>query len=62
MFVVGGDDRDFKPGQRKVYEAARKAGMDVRYVEVPGGHSFAVWSAGLEGQLGWLAQRLGLIS
>ncbi|SDD45218.1 alpha/beta hydrolase [Rhodococcus tukisamuensis] len=62
VFVVGGDDRDFKPGQRKVYEAARKAGMDVRYVEVPGGHSFAVWSAGLEGQLGWLAQRLGLTS
>ncbi|MFC4604330.1 alpha/beta hydrolase [Rhodococcus kronopolitis] len=60
VFVVGKDDRDFKPGQQKMYDAAGKAGMDVRYVELPGGHSFSVWSAGLEGELGWLAQRLGL--
>ncbi|MDJ0362015.1 alpha/beta hydrolase-fold protein [Rhodococcus sp. H29-C3] len=61
-FVVGADDNDYKPGQKTVYEAAQAAGMDVRYSEVPGGHSFAVWSEGLKEQLPWLMQRVGLIS
>ncbi|MET4050172.1 MULTISPECIES: alpha/beta hydrolase-fold protein [unclassified Rhodococcus (in: high G+C Gram-positive bacteria)] len=61
-FVVGADDNDYKPGQKAVYEAAQAAGMDVRYAEVPGGHSFAVWSEGLKEQLPWLMQRVGLIS
>lgn len=61
-FVVGADDNDYKPGQRALYEAAQAAGMDVRYAEVPGGHSFAVWSEGLKEQLPWLMQRVGLIS
>lgn len=61
-FVVGADDSDYKPGQKAVYEAAQAAGMDVRYAEVPGGHSFAVWSEGLKEQLPWLMQRVGLIS
>ncbi|TQF68245.1 esterase [Rhodococcus spelaei] len=61
-FVVGRDDKDFKPGVHTLYEAAQRAGMDVRLVELPGGHSFAVWSGGLEQELGWLAKRMGLIS
>lgn len=61
-FVVGSDDNDYKPGQQAMYEAARNAGMDVRYLEVPGGHSFAVWSEGLKQELPWLMQRVGLIS
>lgn len=61
-FVVGADDNDYKPGQQEMYKAAKAAGMDVRYAEVPGGHSFAVWSAGLKQQLPWLMQRVGLIS
>lgn len=61
-FVVGTDDNEFKPGQQKVYEAAKAAGMDVRYLEIPGGHSFAVWSAGVEQELLWISQRLGLVS
>ncbi len=59
--MIGSDDDAYKPGAQKVYQAAKNAGMDVQYVEVPGGHSFAVWSAGLEKELPWLAQRLGLI-
>ncbi|WP_424809729.1 alpha/beta hydrolase [Rhodococcus sp. 27YEA15] len=62
VFVVGSDDNEFKPGQQKVYEAAKAAGMDVKYLELPGGHSFAVWSAGVEQELGWISQRMGLIS
>ncbi|MDJ0394108.1 alpha/beta hydrolase-fold protein [Rhodococcus sp. G-MC3] len=61
-FVVGADDNDYKPGQKAMYDAAKAAGMDVRYLEVPGGHSFAVWSAGLKQELPWLMQRVGLIS
>lgn len=61
VFAVGADDGDFKPGQKKMYEAAQQAGMDVHYAEYPGGHSWTVWSAALAGQIEWLAQRLGLI-
>ncbi|MBY6410142.1 esterase [Rhodococcus sp. BP-252] len=61
-FVVGADDNDYKPGQQTMYQAAKAAGMDVRYDEVPGGHSFAVWSQGLELELPWLMKRVGLIS
>lgn len=61
-FVVGADDNDYKPGQQAMYDAAKAAGMDVRYLEVPGGHSFAVWSEGLKQELPWLMQRVGLIS
>lgn len=61
-FVVGADDADYKPGQQQMYEAAKSAGMDVVYLEVPGGHSFAVWSEGLKQELPWLMQRVGLIS
>ncbi|MFZ2512675.1 MAG: alpha/beta hydrolase-fold protein [Gordonia sp. (in: high G+C Gram-positive bacteria)] len=59
-FVVGRDDRTFRPGIEQLYTAARAAGMDVRLSEVPGSHSFAVWSAGLEMELPWISQRLGL--
>lgn len=61
-FVVGADDNEYKSGQEQMYDAAEAAGMDVRYSELPGGHSFAVWSAGLAQQLPWLMQRVGLIS
>ena len=60
-FVVGSDDKDYRPGQIKVAQAAREAGMDVTYLELPGGHSWSVWSAALEKQMDWLARRLGLI-
>lgn len=61
VFVIGSNDKDYQPGAQKLYQAAKDAGMDVQYVEVPGGHSFAVWSAGLEKEMTWLSQRLGLI-
>ena len=61
-FVVGADDDEYRAGQQAMYKAAEAAGMDVRYSEIPGGHSFAVWSEGLKQQLPWLMQRVGLIS
>ena len=59
-FVVGVDDTDTRGAIEALVAAARAAGMDVHLTEVPGAHSFTVWSAGLEKELPWLAGRLGL--
>jgi S-formylglutathione hydrolase FrmB len=59
-FVVGASDREFGPGQRRVFAAAKAAGMDVTYTELAGGHSWSVWSAALRTEIGWLATHVGL--
>jgi S-formylglutathione hydrolase FrmB len=59
-FVVGKDDAEYRPGLTQVFQAAQAAGMDVHMDLVPGGHSFAVWSAGLKLEMPWLGKRLGL--
>lgn len=59
-FVAGTDDSTYRPQALKVYAAAKKAGMQVALVELPGGHSWQVWRPGLEKQLPWLASRIGL--
>ncbi|MDH3061495.1 alpha/beta hydrolase-fold protein, partial [Gordonia alkanivorans] len=59
-FVVGRDDAMYRAGLKEVFEAARRAGMDVHFSEVPGGHSFAVWSVGLRQEMPWLGKRLGI--
>lgn len=59
-FVVGRDDAMYRAGLKEVFESARRAGMDVHFSEVPGGHSFAVWSVGLRQEMPWLGKRLGI--
>ncbi|BDB58316.1 MULTISPECIES: alpha/beta hydrolase [Rhodococcus] len=59
-FVVGLDDSEYRAGVEQLVSAAREAGMDVHLTELPGTHSFALWAAGLEKELPWLAHRLGL--
>ena len=60
-FYVGADDSDFLPGQRKMYQAAKDAGMDVQLVQVPGaGHDWALASTALAQTLPWFAQRMGI--
>lgn len=59
-FAVGKGDAQYRPGLQRVYQAAQAAGMEVHFDTVPGGHSFAVWSAGLKLEMPWLAKRLGL--
>lgn len=61
-FVVGADDSEYGPGVRELHDAAMRADADVRYAELPGGHSYAVWSEGLRLELPWLARRMGLIA
>ncbi|ALG86632.1 hypothetical protein ACH46_05545 [Gordonia phthalatica] len=60
VFVVGADDRDYRPGLERVYAAARASGMRVEMKIIPGGHTFAVWRTGLQQELPWLAAQLGI--
>jgi S-formylglutathione hydrolase FrmB len=60
VFVGGVNDRVYTPQQRIMYRAARQAGMDVTFVDLPGGHDWRVWRGGLEHNLAWLASRLGI--
>ena len=61
IIVVGKDDSVYAPEGREVYDAAKAAGMDVQLQELPGGHSWQVWRAGLENNLDWLGTRLGIL-
>jgi S-formylglutathione hydrolase FrmB len=61
-FVVGPDDRDAQADARAVYSAARAAGMDIGYAEVPGSHDWRCFTAALTLELPWLGQRMGLIT
>ncbi|MBP3035737.1 alpha/beta fold hydrolase [Arthrobacter sp. zg-ZUI100] len=62
VIVVGADDPVYAPQGRKVFDAARSAGMDVSLQTVPGGHSWQVWKAGLAENLDWLGRRLGILA
>jgi len=61
IIVVGKGDAVYAPQGQQVYDAAKAAGMDVQFQELDGGHSWAVWKAGLVNNLDWLSGRLGII-
>lgn len=61
IVAVGADDSVYTPEGRRVYEAAKAAGMDVTLQVLPGGHSWQVWKAGLANNLDWLCRRLGIL-
>jgi S-formylglutathione hydrolase FrmB len=60
VFVGGTSDRVYTPQQRIMYFAARRAGMDVTFMYLPGRHDWLVWRGGLERNVAWLASRLGI--
>ena len=60
VFVGGTNDRVYTPQQQIVYLAARHAGMTVTFMDLPGGHDWRVWRGGLEQNVAWLANRLGI--
>lgn len=53
-------DSTFRAEQRTICTAAVRAGMAIRWLEVPGGHSWYVGAAALQRSLPWLATRMGL--
>jgi enterochelin esterase-like enzyme len=60
VIVTGRDDVLYRQAGVEVFRAARAAGMDVRWRELPGGHDWTVWRPGLYDSLPWLAARTGL--
>jgi S-formylglutathione hydrolase FrmB len=60
VFVAGANDRTYTLQQRTMYLAAVHAGMKVTFMELPGGHGWQVWRAGLERNVAWLASQLGI--
>lgn len=59
--IVAGDEDPDRPQAQHVAAATAAAGMTIRYVELPGGHSWYVWGPGLERTLPWLSTRVGLM-
>jgi S-formylglutathione hydrolase FrmB len=60
VFVAGTGDRVYTPQQRIMYLAARRAGMHVTLMYLPGRHDWRVWGSGLERNLSWLATQLSI--
>jgi len=60
MIVAGRQDDTYRPQQLRVFAACRAAGLQVRFLEIPGGHNWAVWGPGLRLSLPWWATRVGL--
>lgn len=60
--VVGAGDRRYGPDARRVRDALLAAGMDTRYLELPGGHSWQVWAEALRRLLPFVAARGGLVA
>ena len=60
VFVGGTSDRVFTRQQRILYFAARRAGMNVTFMYLPGRHDWRVWRGGLERNVAWLASWLGI--
>ncbi|MFS8098565.1 esterase family protein [Lentzea alba] len=60
VIVAGRDDHVYRQADGEVFEACRKAGMDVLWKELPNGHDWNMAREGLFGSLPWLAARTGL--
>lgn len=59
-FTVGAGDGQYRPQQQDVHAAAQAAGIGATYIEVPGGHDWGAWRAGLGSSLDLLGTRLGI--
>ncbi|GAB2857314.1 alpha/beta hydrolase-fold protein [Lentzea nigeriaca] len=60
VIVAGQHDVLYRQANAEVFEACRRAGMDVQWKELPGAHDWNVWRPGLYDTLPWLATRTGL--
>ena len=60
VFVGGAADKVYTPQQHAMYLAAQRAGMQVTFMEISGGHSWQAWRDGLVQNVGWLAAELGI--
>ncbi len=58
VFVVGQQDPNFLPQVQTLYNAAKAAGIDAHYQELPGGHDFPFFGRALNASVAWLGTRL----
>lgn len=61
IVTVGADDSYYRPQGITVYTAAKAAGVDIQLQQVPGGHTWQAWGAGLQNNLDWLMRRYGIV-
>lgn len=60
IVTVGAGDPFFRAQGVQVYQAMKKAGINVQFQEAPGGHAWTAWKYGLENNMDWLMGRLGV--
>ncbi|WP_295624310.1 alpha/beta hydrolase family protein [uncultured Corynebacterium sp.] len=58
--IAGLDDSEDRDAGHELTAAAHSAGIDVTYSELPGAHTWRVWSTGFAESIPWLSARLGL--
>lgn len=61
VVVAGREDDRYRPDAQRVHRALVEASVDAEYVELPGGHTFQVWTEGLRSALPFLSARGGLV-
>lgn len=60
FFAVGNDDKTrLISGMKALYEKTGAAGIESRFEEVGGRHTYHVWEQGFKDALPWLSNRLG---
>jgi enterochelin esterase-like enzyme len=57
FLAAGTDDADSLPGQEQVRAACQGAGIDVAWLETPGGHTLTMWRAAFVQAVPWLGRR-----
>ena len=60
VFMAGANDSTYGPQQRTMYLAARRAGMSVTLMYLPGGHDWRLAHGALQANVAWLTGRLGI--
>lgn len=60
--AVGTGDQSYLPQQREVHAACQAAGMEMRLLELPGGHTMTVWREAFVQSLPWMAVRSRLMT
>jgi S-formylglutathione hydrolase FrmB len=60
VFVAGANDNTYTPQQQTMYLAARRAGMNVTFMHLPGGHDWRLARGALQRNVAWLAGQLGI--
>lgn len=61
LVTVGRADSFYRPQGIQVFEAMKRAGMDVVLQDAPGGHAWPAWKYGVENNMDWLLSRLGVL-